>query len=147
MGYIVLLKTVLENNLVENIIQKIPHIGDIELETLYKHCECRCIDIKDIDTSWLETENVVAVYDDEFLLKGGELYANQLASVLYGYLEHGECLCGNVLLCKTTEDGDCIPFDEAEADNIVNLLGKLDGYIKDVEFKVQEPRMYFRAWN
>lgn len=145
MGYMVLLKTVLDDSGVKNVIQKISHAGEIKLGTMYKHCECRCIDIKEIDTSLLDMENIVAVYDDEFLLKGGELYANQLASVLYGYLEHGECLCGNVLLCKTTEDGDCIPFDETEADNVVKSLGKLD--VEDIEFKVQEPRMYFRTWN
>lgn len=149
MGYVILLKTVLENNTVTNIIQRIPHTGEIELKTMYKYCECDCIDIKDMDTPYLDNmKNIVAIFDDEFLLKNGDIYANEIASVLYGYLKHGECLCGNVLLCKTTDDGDCVPFEEQEADKLMELLNLLESTIQDsdIEFKVQQPRMYFRAF-
>lgn len=149
MDYVILLKTVLENNTVANIIQRIPHTGDIELATMYKYCECRCIDVKNINTSFLDNmKNIVVIFDEEFLLKSGDIYANEIASVLYGYLEHGECLCGNVMLCKTTDDGDCVPFEEKEADRIMKLLYELEWLIQanDIEFKVQQPKMFFRAF-
>lgn len=145
MKYVIVLKTIVDDNGVHNVIEKIEHDEDsVSLKTMYKLCECDCIDIKTIFPLY----NVAVVYDDEFLLNksGDDLYANQLASILYGYNQHGECLCGSVMLCETTEDGDCVPFEESKADNLIALLESIDKQIGDVKFVVQEPKMSFKMW-
>lgn len=60
--------------------------------------DCRDIDIKDILDS-LELKEYCLIFDDEFLLKGKAIL-NPIASYLYGYQEHGQPLCGNVLVMK-----------------------------------------------
>lgn len=153
MNYVILLKTVLDENCVHNEIKKIAHDGEIELDKMYELCECSCIDIKEIQFDITEHSGnlfiiprVTAIFDDEFLLSGKDLYANQLASILYGYLDHGECLCGNVLLCWTNDDGECQPFCEEEANEIVKLLCVINNHIDDVEFKVHQPMLIYREF-
>ena len=96
--------------------------GD-NLSFFYKHLECDCIDIV---RAYAISENpalkdICLVVDDEGLFKEKPT-VNTLASLLYGVLEHGQPIVGNVLVCKDfhtpdgTEtvgltDGDIIALD------------------------------------
>ena len=56
------------------------------------------------------------ICDDEALLKA-EPKVNVIASLLYGVDDHGQPLCGDVLIAKDeeTEDGiECVGLDDAE---------------------------------
>lgn len=155
MQYVVLVKTVVdENGNKKNVIEKVAHVGDIELKTMYKLCECECIDIKDVPfrLSWFNGEmciipQVTMVFDDEFLLNHQKPVANELASLIYGYSQlHNQCLCGSVLLCVTNQDGDCVPFQENEANAVIKCLHELNNHANSIEFIVQEPMMSYRAF-
>lgn len=63
----------------------------------------------------------------------------------YGRM-HDQCLCGNVLLCYTNEEGDCMPFSESETNGIIKCLKRINEHIKDMIFKVQNPIMTFRTF-
>lgn len=79
-----------------------------ELDFFYKHVECDCIDI--VKAMAFDNDpklaDICMVVDDEALCKG-EPVINVIASLLYGYLEHGQPIAGNVLICKDvyTEEG------------------------------------------
>lgn len=155
MQYVVLVKTVVEENGdKKNVIEKVAHIGDIELKTMYKLCECEYIDIKDVPfrLSWFDGEMciipaVTMVFDDEFLLNHQKPVANELASLIYGYSQlHNQCLCGSVLLCVTNQDGDCVPFQENEANAVIKCLHKLNNHANSIEFIVQEAMISYRAF-
>lgn len=121
---------------------------------MYKLCECELIDIKDIPLQLVEFDNelgiipaVTLIFDEEFLLKNQKPIANEIASVIFGYGRmHDQCLCGNVLLCYTNEEGDCMPFSENETNGIIKCLKRINEHIKDMVFKVQEPIMTFRTF-
>jgi len=121
---------------------------------MYKLCECELIDIKDIPIQLVEFNNelgiipaVTLIFDEEFLLKNQKPIANEIASVIFGYGRmHDQCLCGNVLLCYTNEEGDCMPFSESETNGIIKCLKRINEHIKDMVFKVQEPIMTFRTF-
>lgn len=155
MQYVVLVKTVVdENGNKKNVIEKVAHVGDIELKTMYKLCECEYIDIKEVPfrLSWFDGEMciipaVTMVFDDEFLLNHSKPIANELASLVYGYGQiHYQCLCGSVMLCVTNQDGDCVPFQESEADAVIKCLHELNNHVDSIEFIVQEPMMSYRAF-
>lgn len=154
MNYVILVKTNIDNNIKHNSIEKIPYKEKISLESMYKLCECDLVDIKDIPLQLVEFDSeleiipaVTLVFDEEFLLKSEKPVANELASVIYGYGRlHDQCLCGNVLLCYTNEEGDCLPFCESEANGIIKCLKRINEHIKDMQFKVQKPIMTFRTF-
>lgn len=154
MNYVVLVKTKIDNNIKHNSIEKIPYQGKISLEDMYKLCKCELVDIKDIPLQLVEFDGelgiipaVTLVFDEEFLLKTEKPVANELASVIYGYDRlHDQCLCGNVLLSYTNEEGECMPFSESEANGIIKCLKRINEHIKDMVFKVQEPIMTFRTF-
>lgn len=62
--------------------------------------DCSVIDIKDMYEA-LELEDYCLVFDDEFLLKE-TIIINPIASYMYGYQQHGQPLCGNVLIMKNS---------------------------------------------
>lgn len=77
--------------------------GDSNLDFFYSTINCELVDIvpayaleRDYDM-----EDYDLVVDDEGLILGKPI--NPLASFLYGYLEHGQPLCGDVLVCKRVE--------------------------------------------
>lgn len=154
MNYVLLVKTKIDNNIKHNSIEKIPYKGKISLESMYKLCECELIDIKDIPLQLVEFDNelgiipaVTLIFDEEFLLKNQKPIANEIASVIFGYGRmHDQCLCGNVLLCYTNEEDDCLPFGESEANGIIKCLKRINEHIQDMQFKVQEPIMTFRTF-
>lgn len=154
MNYVLLVKTKIDNNIKHNSIEKIPYKGKISLESMYKLCESELIDIKDIPLQLVEFDNelgiipaVTLIFNEEFLLKNQKPIANEIASVIFGYGRmHDQCLCGNVLLCYTNEEGDCMPFSESETNGIIKCLKRINEHIKDMVFKVQEPIMTFRTF-
>ena len=81
--------------------------GGDNLSFFYKHIGCDCIDI--VDAYGLQSieplKDICLVVDDEGLFSGARV--NKLASLLYGFLEHGQPIVGNVLVCKNvyTENG------------------------------------------
>lgn len=81
--------------------------GD-NLGFFYEKIECDCIDIVHAygvkDSALLK--GLCLVVDDEALCKD-EVVINPIGSLLYGYLEHGQPIAGNVLVCKDvyTDDG------------------------------------------
>lgn len=157
MNYAILLKTVVDANSKTNSVEKVPMMEvfpTISLESMYKLCECELVDIKDMPLQLVEFDGelgiipaVTLVFDEEFLLKNEKPVANELASVIYGYGRlHDQCLCGNVLLCYTNEEGECMPFSEGEANAIVKCLTRINNHIGDMEFKVQKPMMKFMTF-
>lgn len=77
------------------------------LDFYYKNLNCELIDIVDAHglASYPELSDLCLVCDDEGIFNSGAV--NAVASLLYGYMEHGQALFGNVLVCKNhyTEDG------------------------------------------
>lgn len=145
MNYVLLVKTKIDNNIKHNSIEKIPYKGKISLESMYKLCECELIDIKDIPLQLVEFDNelgiipaVTLIFDEEFLLKNQKPIANEIASVIFGYDRmHDQCLCGNVLLCYTNEEGDCMPFSESETNGIIKCLKRINEHIFEYEEQIK----------
>lgn len=155
MQYVVLVKTVVdENGEKSNVIEKVAHIGDIELKTMCKLCECEYIDVKNVPfrLSWFDDEMciipaVTMVFDDEFLLNHSKPIVNELASLVYGYGQiHDQCLCGSVMLCVTNQDEKCVPFQENEADAVIKCLRELNNHADNIKFIAQKPIMMYRAF-
>jgi len=94
------------------------------LQFYYKNIECDMITI--VNAMYLGKKYSL-VADDEGLLQA-EPKVNMLASILYGYLQHGHYLVGNVLVMKdefTDEGLDTVGLDKAEAAVIVGILNDL----------------------
>lgn len=90
----------------------------LELERCYDLIGCRLIDIHTVCDG-----NLLLISDDEFLLNNIPI-PNLMASQL------DRCvLCGKVILCRTNNDGECVPFSEAEADLLISLLKRIQGNI------------------
>lgn len=119
---------------------------ELELCDMYSLCECSCISIAEprvtINNCGFEYE---LIFDEEFLLKG-EAVPNPVASYLYGYTMHKECLCGNVLLAKKAllEDEFCSTgFNKDEIKILLNMLGHIWEKTTDIDFIVHEPTIRF----
>ena len=82
--------------------------GD-NLSFFYEKINCECVDIVPaygIAKEFPALQGICLVVDDEGLCKD-EIVFNPIGSLLYGYLDHGQPLAGDVLVCKDvyTEDG------------------------------------------
>ena len=151
MNYLVLVKTVVDDNGKRNVIEKIPYDGEVSLKSAYELCECETIDIKEVPFHAIPFSDEIVflpkmtfIFDDEFLLKHSKPVANEIASLAFGYGRlHDECLCGNVLFCETNEEGENIPFDEIHANALVKQLKTLGNHVSEMKFSVQQPTMTF----
>ena len=151
MNYLVLVKTVVDDNGKRNVIEKIPYDREVSLKSAYELCECETIDIKEVPFHAIPLSDVIVflpkmtfIFDDEFLLKHSKPVANEIASLAFGYGRlHNQCLCGNVLFCETNEEGENIPFDEARANALVKQLKILGNHVREMKFSVQQPTMTF----
>lgn len=151
MNYLVLVKTVVDDNGKRNVIEKIPYDGEVSLKSAYELIGCETIDIKEAPFHAIPLSDVIVflpkmtfIFDDEFLLKHSKPVANEIASLAFGYGRlHDQCLCGNVLFCETNEEGENFPFDEIYANALVNQLKTLGNYVSEVKFTVQQPTMTF----
>lgn len=147
-GYIVLLKSYLDKNgVLQEAVEQVPHDGNIGLKKLYELIGCDIVDIKETQPAGYNLLStcvmfpaMTLVFDDEFLLKTDNPQANRLASILNGYpWRHRQCLCGNVVICDSTEDGKMVPFNKEVTAKIVSRLDKM--YVEAVDrikFKVQK---------
>lgn len=151
MNYLVLVKTVVDDNGKRNVIEKIPYDGEVSLKSAYELCECETIDIKEVPFHAIPLSDVIVfltkmtfIFDDEFLLKHSKPVVNEIASLAFGYGRlHDQCLCGNVLLCDTNEEGESFPFDEDYADMVVKFLKRIGNHVDEVKFTVPKPTMTF----
>lgn len=151
MNYLVLVKTVIDDNGKRNVIERIPYDGEVSLKSAYELCECETIDIKEVpfhaipfDREIVFMPDVTLIFDDEFLLKHSKPVVNELASLAFGYGNlHDQCLCGKVLFCETNEEGESFPFDEDYADMVVKRLKRIGNHVDEVKFTVPKPTMTF----
>lgn len=112
------------------------------LQDYYNAIDCHCINIHPLNMQAACIGRQMVVFDDEFLLNTDKPVANKLASALYGYHKHGQCLCGNVVIGKDGGE-DINGFTKAEADELVGLYKMLLEDANKCEFVVQEPIMTF----
>lgn len=151
MNYLVLVKTVVDDNGKRNVIEKIPYKGEVSLKSAYELIGCETIDIKEVPFYARKFRHELTfipkmtfIFDDEFLLKHSKPVANEIASLAFGYGRlHDQCLCGNVLFCETNEEGENIPFDEIQANALVKQLKTLGNHVSEIKFSVQQPTMTF----
>lgn len=128
----------------EVLIEK-QEVEKLDLDTMYSLIGCRYVDVKNIHPIALGSglpSNMLLVFDDEFLIGHENPKSNKIASFLFGYLMHGQCLCGTVLLCKDGEE-DMEGFSDEEAYELVEKLNKLDKIADKIDFEVQEPKFEF----
>lgn len=96
---------------------------------------CDYIDIKGLK---LDELNISLVFDDEFL--STDKVINKKASVLFGYKQHREVLCGDVLIQKDIETPEgilAVGFSEEEARIVEKYIEHLE--YNNVNFIKQEP--------
>lgn len=101
-------------------------IGIVEIEGnkmqgWYKEIDC---DLVEIVRAKNLPEPYVIICDEEFLLKG-EPVLNPIASVLYGIRDHGQPICGTVLIGKDrfTDDGiETVGCSRKEVETITGYI-------------------------
>ena len=97
--------------------------------------DCDYIDIKGLKLNKLD---ISLVFDDEFLFTDKAI--NKKASVLFGYKQHREVLCGDVLIQKdieTPEEIIAVGFSEEEARLVEEYVEHLE--YNNINFIKQEP--------
>ena len=115
---------------------------EYKFQAMQKAIDCDCIDI--VHAAKLPDPYCLVV-DDEALLKDKPVI-NLYASYLYGFLEHGQPICGEVIIMKDkhTPDGiDTIGLEPEDFAQIMDLIVNpetvkgiketLDGVMKLVE--------------
>lgn len=124
----------------ENGVSSIETIDKMKmsLDEYYRALNCSCISVQPCGMQVACMPKQFAVFDDEFLLKTNKPVANKLASALYGYHKHGQCLCGNVII-GTVGDEDIKGFTKQDADEIVKLYTVLMVDANGLDYDVQEP--------
>lgn len=101
--------------------------------------DCDYIDIKGLK---LDEFNISLVFDEEFLFTDKAI--NKKASLLFGYKEHSEVLCGDVLVQKDIETPEgiiAVGFNEEEATVIETYIENLK--YEHIKFIKQEPCVKF----
>ena len=87
--------------------EEMPFDKEAGLDFYYQNLDCDTIDIVEAHglAEFPELKNLCLVCDDEGIFKGCKL--NGIASLLYGFMEHGQPLVGHVMVCKSeyTDDG------------------------------------------
>ena len=101
--------------------------------------DCDYIDIKGLKLNKLD---ISLVFDDEFLFTDKAI--NKKASVLFGYKQHREVLCGDVMVQKDVETPEgiiAVGFSEEEATVIEAYIKNLK--YEQIKFIKQKPCMNF----
>ena len=84
-----------------------PFDKEAGLDFYYQNLDCDTIDIVEAHglAEFPELKNLCLVCDDEGIFNCCKL--NGIASLLYGFMEHGQPLVGHVMVCKSeyTDDG------------------------------------------
>lgn len=98
---------------------------EYKFEALQKAIDCDCIDI--VHASNLPSPYCMVV-DDESLLKEKPII-NLVASYLYGADEHGQPICGDVIIMKdefTDEGIETAGLDDMEVERLKSYLESAD---------------------
>ena len=107
-----------------------------KLDWYYKVLGCDIIDVarpygleKDAKATGLKhlVGKYCMIVDDEGLLKE-DFEVNVIASLLYGYDDHGQPLAGDVLVCKnemTDEGMDSVGMDDADLRMLFDAISRL----------------------
>ena len=85
---------------------EMPFDKEAGLDFYYQNLDCDTIDIVEAHgLVELKLKDFCLVCDDEGIFNGGKV--NGIASLLYGFMEHGQPLVGHVMVCKNkyTDDG------------------------------------------
>ena len=91
--------------------------GKDNLEFWYEELDCRLVDIVDA----IELPGYCLIVDDEGLMKD-QPQMNNIASLLYGFLQHGQPIVGGAIIGKNlqTENGmETIGMSEQEAEELI----------------------------
>lgn len=88
-----------------------------KLRAWYKELDCDFIDIKEVEYL---PDPYVLIFDDEFLLKE-EPKVNIVASWMYGFQDHGQLICGDVLIGKTVESDEGLETTGYSKDEAMSL--------------------------
>ena len=113
----------------ENLYLKLEPTGGIglvevngdKMKAWYKEIDC---DLVEIVRAKNLPEPYVIICDEEFLLKS-PMVLNPIASVLYGMKDHGQPICGTVLIGKDryTDDGiETVGYTRKEAEQIMGYI-------------------------
>ena len=107
-----------------------PEGGGSNLDFFYSTIGCEFVDI--VPAYALERDYNMKgfdlVVDDEGLILGKPI--NPLASFLYGYLEHGQPLCGDVLVCKRVETPEGYITGGLEMSDLVDVASAMDKLVR-----------------
>lgn len=117
----------------------------MNLKDYYSAIGCDYIAISPCNMQVACIDRQMVVYDDEFLLKTNKPVANKLASALFGYNKHGQCLCGNVIIGKDGGE-EVVGFTKSECDELIGLYTMLMDNANSCEFVVQQPMMRYIAF-
>lgn len=91
------------------------------LEYYYKEIGCEIIDIAHAYGLSIDADIII----DDNGLYGDNPEINAVASIAYGYLEHGQPIVGNAIICKphqTTNGIDETGFEDRELDIILSEI-------------------------
>lgn len=98
-----------------------------DLETYYKAIGCRTVDfVSAYALDGVEDlENICLIVDDEGLFaENPEL--NIIASLLYGFKQHGQPIVGNAIIVGTDpETGDTIPLTDEQIRRLIEIIDTL----------------------
>lgn len=118
----------------EGTVRAVPVTKEDKLQFWYDNIGCSLVDI--VEAHFLG-EPYSIVCDDEALLRDSKL--NIVASILYGYHQHGQPLFGNVIVGQDvmTEDGISVePFTEEGADDCIGEIQfAIASYLAESEVK------------
>lgn len=112
-----------------------------KLGFFYEHVDCETIDIVSAygikDSQVLK--GVSLVVDDEGLFKE-EVTVNPIGSLLYGLLDHGQPLVGNVLVCKDIYTDDGIESGGFTDEEILELQLVINKLVAENNKRAEESR-------
>ena len=121
---------------------KVLESDKLSLNDMYKYCDCNMIDIRETAFKLLGDSEIDMIFDVEFLLQE-KATINKVASELYGYRYHNECLCGNVILSKKVLDefGEINNggFSEEETTYLLEILENMSKVTAKKIYKLHPP--------
>ena len=92
-----------------------------------------------VGCDWLQTvlikEDVLLVFDEEYLLTHSRTVPNYLPSIMYGAAKHGNPICGNVVVCKLKDD-KMLAVKEDACDFMVKQLNDMQDKCLKLNVKI-----------
>ena len=130
----ILLEVKEENGMIAQSIKAIDFEKEADgLGFYYKNLNCECIDIVHAyGLKAKELEMISLVVDDEALLKG-EPVMNLIGSLLYGSMDHGQPLCGSVMICKDKYTDEGIETVGLTEDEVTMVYANIEALLREFE--------------